>query len=79
MLSEGQEQFFDTFGFPTLRKVFTPVEMATIKQESDEIFGEGLGTKLDTGRVALQPFFKTVPERQHVISFPQPNSISVDG
>ena len=61
MLSEGQKQFFDTFGFLTLRKVFTPVEMATIKQESDEIFGEGLGTKLDTGRVALQPFFERRP------------------
>ena len=61
MLTEGQKQFFDTFGFLTLRKVFTPVEMATIKQESDEIFGEDLGTKLDTGRVALQPFFERRP------------------
>ena len=61
MLSEGQKQFFDTFGFLILRNVFTPDEMATIKQESDEIFGEGLGNKLDTGRVALQPFFERRP------------------
>ena len=35
--------------------------MATIKRESDEVFGEGLGNKLPTGRVALQPFFERRP------------------
>lgn len=61
MLTEEQKQFFQTFGFLILRKVFTSKEMAIIKRESDEIFSEGLGNKLQTGRVALQPFFERRP------------------
>ena len=61
MLTEEQRRFFDTFGFLILRKVFTPDEMAIIKRESDEIFADGLGNQLPTGRVALQPFFERRP------------------
>ena len=61
MLSEEQKLFFETFGFLILRKVFTPDEMTIIKRESDEIFAEGLGNTLPTGRVALQPFFERRP------------------
>ena len=61
MLSEGQKQFFDAFGYLILRGVFTAEEMATIKRESDEIFHEGLGVKLPSGRAALQPFFERRP------------------
>ena len=61
MLSEDQKQFFDAFGYLTLRGVFTAEEMATIKRESDEIFREGLGVTLPSGRAALQPFFERRP------------------
>ena len=61
MLSEDQKQFFDAFGYLVLRGVFTAEEIATIKRESDEIFEEGLGIKLATGRAALQPFFERRP------------------
>ena len=61
MLSEDQKQFFDAFGYLVLRDVFTAEEMATIKRESDEIFAEGLGITLPTGRAALQPFFERRP------------------
>ena len=61
MLSEDQKQFFDAFGYLVLRAVFTAEEIATIKRESDEIFEEGLGIKLATGRAALQPFFERRP------------------
>ena len=61
MLSEDQRQFFDAFGYLVLRDVFTAEEMATIKRESDEIFAEGHGIKLPSGRAALQPFFERRP------------------
>ena len=61
MLSEDQKQFFDAFGYLILRGVFTAEEMATIKRESDEIFREGLGVTLPSGRAALQPFFERRP------------------
>ena len=61
MLSEDQKQFFDAFGYLVLRGVFKAEEIATIKRESDEIFREGLGVKLPTGRAALQPFFERRP------------------
>lgn len=39
MLSNDQKNCFDAFGYLVLRNVFRPDEMATIKRESDEIFG----------------------------------------
>ena len=61
MLSEDERLFFSAFGYLVLRGVFTAEEIATIKRESDEIFREGLGVKLATGRAALQPFFERRP------------------
>ena len=61
MLTEDQKQFFEAFGYLVLRGVFTATEMAAIKRESDEIFHEGLGVKLPSGRAALQPFFERRP------------------
>lgn len=61
MLTQGQKSFFDTFGYLVLREVFTKDEMGTIKRESEEIFQDGLGNRLDTGRIALQPFFERRP------------------
>ena len=61
MLTGDQKLFFDAFGYLVLRNVFTSDEIATIKRESDDIFREGLGNRLPTGRVALQPFFERRP------------------
>ena len=61
MLSEDQKRQFDAFGYLVLRGVLTSDEIAAIKRESDEIFSEGAGSKLPSGRVALQPFFERRP------------------
>ncbi|MCZ6676670.1 MAG: phytanoyl-CoA dioxygenase family protein [Candidatus Poribacteria bacterium] len=63
MLTTGQKQYFETFGFLVLRQLFTPEEVDTIRRESDEILLENRQGKPFPGekRQAMIPFFERSP------------------
>lgn len=62
MLTPGQQEHFDVFGFLCLRQAFAPEEMAEITQAADEVFAKDRGGEVDDGRPqGLAPFAELHP------------------
>ena len=64
MLTDGQKNYFNTFGFLIMRQVFTSQEMDIIRHESDRILLENRQGKPFPGkrRQAVMPFFEKSPD-----------------
>ena len=80
MLTTGQKQQFDTFGFVVLRQLFTPKEVEILRHASEEILSLGRGGEPFDGhaRQSVVPFFERSPELMRLIEDDRIYSIGED-
>ena len=78
MLTHGQKMHFHTFGYLSLREVFSSGEAETIRTESEDSFSQNIGKKLPDGRQTIQPFFECQPFSSRLVDDDRIYEISED-